>query len=344
VERGYPGEGKCFVEGVRFVERGYLAGGKCSGEFSAEGESEAILKKSGTHTRAYIKIQDGCNQFCSYCIIPYVRGRVRSRSAEQILKEIRGIVAAGCREIVLTGIHISSYGMDLPYGLSLIDLVEHIHEIQGLCRLRLGSLEPRIITAESAARLRSLEKLCPHFHLSLQSGCNEILKRMNRHYTTGEYCQYVEFLRGTFDRVAITTDIIVGFPGETEEEFLETYRFLEWLNPYRMHIFKYSKRQGTRAAGMKGQIPEGIKTLRSSKLISLGKRFSEEFCGYYIGKSVEVLFEGGKKIRGREYQVGYTGDYVKVALETAENLSNHIKIVNITGFLTNEIMNSITWH
>lgn len=301
---------------------------------------EMTLKQTGSHTRAYIKIQDGCNQFCSYCIIPYARGRVRSRPAADILKEIQGIVAAGCQEIVLTGIHISSYGVDMPDRPKLIELIELIHEIQGLRRLRLGSLEPRIITAENAARLSRLNKLCPHFHLSLQSGCDETLKRMNRHYTTREYYQSVEILRETFHHPAITTDVIVGFPGETEEEFRETCRFLEQVNYYEMHVFKYSRRQGTRAAEMQDQVQETIKTSRSNELLSLGKRCSREFREYYIGRKTEVLFE----THSREYQIGYTADYVKVALKTEENLSNCLKKVEITGFLTDDILNSTSLH
>ena len=223
---------------------------------------EMTLRQTAEHTRAYIKIQDGCNQFCSYCAIPYARGRVRSRREEDVLEEIRGLVAAGFKEIVLTGIHISSYGIDFDgkkaySGESrLIDLVERIHDLEGLERIRLGSLEPRIVRSEAVRRLSALPKVCPHFHLSLQSGSDTVLKRMNRHYTTGEYYTSVELLRRYFGQPAITTDIIVGFPGETEEEFAQTEAFLEKVCFYEMHIFKYSKREGTTAAAMPGQVPE----------------------------------------------------------------------------------------
>ena len=240
---------------------------------------EMTLTHAGEHTRAHIKIQDGCNQFCSYCIIPYARGRVRSRKEEDILNEVRGLVAAGYQEIVITGIHLSSYGLDFIHkgdgdylqGVNirtlayrkgyLLDILEKINAIEGLKRIRIGSLEPRIITEEFANRLKKLDKLCPHFHLSLQSGCNETLKRMNRHYTAEEFKEKVEILRNVFENPAITTDVIVGFPGETEEEFQETYRFLEEINFYEMHVFKYSKRQGTVAAARKDQVDEDRKSV-----------------------------------------------------------------------------------
>ncbi len=321
---------------------------------------EMTLKRTADHTRACIKIQDGCNQFCSYCIIPFARGRVRSRKAEDIVQEIRGLVAAGYQEVVLTGIHISSYGIDFEdeawqHGISrqarreegrndyrgkskLMDLIEQIHDIEGLRRIRLGSLEPRIVTAEAAARLGRLPKICPHFHLSLQSGCDETLKRMNRHYTAGEYYDSVKNLRRAFERPAITTDVIVGFPGETEEEFEETCAFLEKVGFYEMHIFKYSKRQGTRAAKMSGQVPEQQKTQRSNRLLVLEKQQSKEFRSCYIGKEAEVLFEEEKELGGKNFWIGHTEDYVKVALESRENLSNILKKVRVTDFLTDEIL------
>lgn len=325
---------------------------------------EMTLKQTAEHTRAYIKIQDGCNQFCSYCIIPYARGRVRSRRAEDILDEIRGLTKAGYQEVVLTGIHISSYGIDFEeeawkQGKSLevlkedgrhdyrgqsrlIDLVEQIHGIEGVRRIRLGSLEPRIITEENAGRLAALEKLCPHFHLSLQSGCDETLKRMNRHYTVGEYYQSVEILRKSFDHPAITTDVIVGFPGESEEEFSKTCAFLDKVGFYEMHVFKYSKRQGTKAAMMKEQVPDQVKTARSSRLLALEKEQSKAFRSRYIGKEAEVLFEETKELNGAVFQIGHTPDYVKVALKTGEKLSNCLKKVEITDFLTDEILNCIS--
>ena len=323
---------------------------------------EMTLKQTAEHTRAYIKIQDGCNQFCSYCIIPYARGRVRSRKAEDILREIRGIVEAGYQEVVLTGIHISSYGIDFQdeawqrgqsveaikeegrhdyRGKSkLIDLVEQIHEIEGLRRIRLGSLEPRVVTAQNAARLARLKKVCPHFHLSLQSGCNETLARMNRHYTAGEYYESVKNLRDVYDHPAITTDVIVGFPGETEREFEETVAFLEKVGFYEMHIFKYSKRQGTRAAVMKDQIPDQMKALRSNRLLALEKEQSKNFRSRYIGEKTEVLFEETKEIGGELFWIGHTADYVKVALQAEENLANSLKEVRIIEFLTDDILKS----
>ena len=321
---------------------------------------EMTLKRTAEHTRAYIKIQDGCNQFCSYCIIPYARGRVRSRKAEDIVREIKGLVAAGYQEVVLTGIHISSYGIDLQdeafeqghsiesireegrhdyRGKSkLIDLVERIHDIEGLHRIRLGSLEPRIVTAENAVRLAAMKKVCPHFHLSLQSGCDETLKRMNRHYTAGEYYESVKNLRDVYDHPAITTDVIVGFPGETESEFTKTVAFLEKVGFYEMHIFKFSKRQGTRAAEMKEQVPETVKTTRSNQLLALEKEQSKKFRSRYIGEETEVLFEETKEINGELFWVGHTADYVKVAIKTDENMANCLKKVFVTEFLTDEIL------
>lgn len=282
---------------------------------------EMTLKQTAEHTRAYIKIQDGCNQFCSYCAIPYARGRVRSRRAEDVLAEIRGLADIGCKEVVLTGIHISSYGIDFDSMTSiyngtsrLIDLVKQVHEIDGIERIRLGSMEPRIVTKEAVEELSKLSKLCPHFHLSLQSGCDETLKRMNRHYTTGEYSHSVELLRAAFEHPAITTDVIVGFPQETEEEFAITKEFLENINFYEMHVFKYSRRKNTPADRMEPQVPEKIKVLRSNELLDMEKRQSREFRKYYIGKEVEVLLEDEKEIDGAKYFLGHTKDYVKIAI------------------------------
>lgn len=321
---------------------------------------EMQLKQTAEHTRAYIKIQDGCNQFCSYCAIPLARGRVRSRRAEDILAEIRGMVEAGYKEIVLTGIHISSYGIDfdgdewqqgrsveahrgerLEYTGSskLIDLVEMIHEVPGLERIRLGSLEPRIVTEEAADRLAALPKVCPHFHLSLQSGCDATLKRMNRHYTAGEYYTSVGQLRRAFGHPAVTTDVIVGFPGETEEEFAETKRFLEKVCFYEMHIFKYSRREGTAAARMPEQVPEQVKTARSNELFAMEKKQSARFRESYIGREAEVLLEETVEIDGKLWRVGHTRDYVKVAVKEEEAQSaNTIVKVQVQGFLTEEIL------
>lgn len=314
---------------------------------------EMTLKRTMEHTRAYIKIQDGCNQFCSYCAIPYARGRVRSRRAEDVLAEVRGLARAGYKEVVLTGIHISSYGMDLDrtaqvYSGSgrLIDLVEQIHEVEGVERIRLGSMEPRIVTPEAVGRLSKLSKLCPHFHLSLQSGCDETLKRMNRHYTTREYYSCVELLRDAFEHPAVTTDVIVGFPGETEEEFACTKEFLEKVNFYEMHIFKYSRRKNTPADRMENQVPEQIKVLRSNELLAMEKRQSGEFRRYYIGKEVEVLLEEAKEIEGKNYFLGHTRDYVRVAIpvhgeesgQEGSLSSNRIIRARIQENLTEEIL------
>ena len=265
------------------------------------------MKLTGTsgHTRAYVKIQDGCNQFCSYCIIPYARGRVRSRREEDILTEVLHLVETGYQEIVLTGIHISSYGIDRGTP-ELLQLLEKLNRIEGLRRIRLGSLEPGIVTEEFAGKLSLFSKVCPHFHLSLQSGCDETLRRMNRRYTTGEYLKKVEILRRYFDRPAITTDVIVGFPGETEDEFKSTEAFLEKVHFYEMHIFKYSRRQGTRAAAMEDQVSDQVRAERSGRLMRLEQRMSQEYRQSFIGENVEVLYEEAKKIGETVYQIGHT--------------------------------------
>ncbi len=310
---------------------------------------EMQLTKAAEHTRAYIKIQDGCNQFCSYCVIPYARGRVRSRRREDILREIRGMVEEGYQEVVLTGIHISSYGIDQAEGgtasrgdyqgrSGLIELVEELQRLEGLARIRLGSLEPRIVTEDFASRLAACDKVCPHFHLSLQSGCDATLKRMNRHYTTGEYFQSVGHLRRAFDCPAITTDVIVGFPGETEEEFETCRQFLERINFYEMHIFKYSRRAGTVADRMPDQLTDAVKTSRSALLQQLEKEQSRAFRSRYIGRNVEVLFEEFKEIAGDLWQVGYTRDYVRVALPGTKSLQGRLGQVRIRGFLTDEVL------
>ena len=302
------------------------------------------MRLTGTeeHTRAYIKIQDGCNQFCSYCMIPYARGRVRSRRKEDILEEIRGLVQAGYQEFVLTGIHISSYGVDFQKeGVkqeNLLTLSQEIDRIDGVKRLRLGSLEPRIITEEFAKGIGAFEHICPHFHLSLQSGCEETLKRMNRHYTPEQFYAGVELLRRTFEHPAITTDVIVGFPGETEEEFERTRSFLEKVSFYEMHIFKYSKRKGTRAAVMENQVPEPVKTGRSNVLLEMEERDSAKFREYYLGRDVEVLFEEKKEIAGREYWIGHTREYVKVALADDGDYSNCLLQGKITDALDKEVL------
>ena len=289
------------------------------------------LYSTGEHTRAYLKVQDGCNQFCSYCIIPYVRGRVRSRKREDVLEEVRRLTEHGYQEFVLTGIHLSSYGVDCDD--SLLGLIQAVHEISGVKRIRLGSLEPRIITEEFARAIGSLPKICPHFHLSLQSGCDETLKRMNRHYTAEEYLKGCELLRKYFENPALTTDVIVGFPQESEEEFQESKAMIEQADFYETHIFKYSRRQGTRADRMEGQIPEQVKTQRSHILIELGNIHKKKYMEKFIGKEVEILFEEQCSIHGKTYWTGYTKEYLKVAAESEENLENQIKIGQILGFL-----------
>ena len=287
------------------------------------------LSRTGEPTRAYIKVQDGCNQFCSYCIIPFARGRVRSRSLEDVVQEVTTLSENGYKEVVLTGIHLSSYGVDFEEQearkkTDLLTLILAVHEIPGIERIRLGSLEPRIVTEEFAKTIAGLPKMCPHFHLSLQSGCDATLKRMNRRYTTDEYFEKCELLRKYFDHPALTTDVIVGFPGETEEEFEESKAFVDKVNFYETHIFKYSKREGTRAAVMENQVPEQIKAERSAQLIELGAKKQEAYEKEMVGKDVEILVEEPAQIDGKEVQVGHTKEYIKVALESDENLQNQI--------------------
>ena len=299
---------------------------------------ELFIDQTKEHTRAFIKVQDGCNQFCSYCIIPYARGRVRSRRFENVIAEVERLAANGFKEVVLTGIHLSSYGVDFEEATGLLELIQAVNAVKGIERIRLGSLEPKIVTEHFASELSKLDKICPHFHLSLQSGCDATLKRMNRKYTTKEYERGCELLRKYFVHPAITTYVIVGFPGETEEEFEQTKAYLEHIHFYEMHIFKYSKRKGTRAAVMPDQIDEQIKAARSEKLIALGHDMSKEFRKFYIGKNEEVLFEEKAVIGDKEYFVGYTKEYVKVAKKTAENLENQIVSGRISGMLTDEIL------
>lgn len=299
---------------------------------------ELFIDQTKEHTRAFIKVQDGCNQFCSYCIIPYARGRVRSRRFENVIAEVERLAANGFKEVVLTGIHLSSYGVDFEEATGLLELIQAVNAVKGIERIRLGSLEPKIVTEHFASELSKLDKICPHFHLSLQSGCDATLKRMNRKYTTKEYERGCELLRKYFVHPAITTDVIVGFPGETEEEFEQTKAYLEHIHFYEMHIFKYSKRKGTRAAVMPDQVDEQIKAARSEKLIALGHDMSKEFRKFYIGKNEEALFEEKAVIGDKEYFVGYTKEYVKVAKKTDENLENQIVSGRISGMLTDEIL------
>lgn len=329
------------------------------------GEYEELrLTKPGEHTRAYIKVQDGCNQFCSYCIIPFARGRVRSRSMEDVVEEVRSLARSGYREIVLTGIHLSSYGIDFRQAkegmesprsenvdlegtkelqadwlgtdkpeTDLLALIRAVHGVDGILRIRLGSLEPRIITEEFVKGAAALPKLCPHFHLSLQSGCDATLKRMNRRYTTEEYYEKCVLLRKYFGNPALTTDIIVGFPGETEEEFASSMEFVDKVDFYETHIFKYSRREGTRAASMKDQVPESVKAERSQKMLELGKRKQDAYEKQFLGKEVEVLVEEHVTIDGQEYQAGHTREYLKIALDTEENLQNCVRKIRIVDDL-----------
>ena len=304
---------------------------------------ELYLDRPSEHTRAFIKVQDGCNQFCSYCIIPYARGRVRSRNIDSVLEEVKRLAENGYQEVVLTGIHLSSYSSVQKAAdgsqteVTLLKLIQEIHKIEGIRRIRLGSLEPKVVTEEFAKALSRLEKVCPHFHLSLQSGCDATLQRMNRKYTVAEYECGCKILRKYFEHPAITTDVIVGFPGETEEEFAITREFLEKINFYEMHIFQYSKRQGTRAAEMKNQVPEEKKKTRSADLLELGEKMSGEFRRYYLGKEQEVLFEETAQIDGNQYYIGYTKEYVKVAKVSEMPLDNKIQQGVLTKMINDEI-------
>ena len=303
---------------------------------------EMSLKQIRDHTRAFVKIQDGCNQFCSYCIIPHVRGRVRSRAESAIIDEVNKLNNV---EIVLTGINLSSYGSDFNDENALINLLEKLVKIPGLIRIRLGSLEPRLITAEFAEKMADMPKICPHFHLSLQSGCDETLKRMNRHYNTAEYFEKTGILRAAYRKKygddyepALTTDVIVGFPGETEEEFLETENFIKKVDFFETHVFKYSKRKGTAAADMPNQIPAAVKKERSNRLIELSKIKACEYRRRFIGRKVTVILEEIKVIKSEEYWLGYTGEYVRVGISVkafAEKLvgAGHVVMGVVTGFL-----------
>ena len=322
----------------------YFADHENSGEILDIGHSqeyeELHIRRIADHTRAFIKVQDGCNQFCSYCIIPYTRGRVRSRRPEDIEHEVRGIAEAGYKEIVWTGIHLSSYGVDFKdeQQENLLTLIKRLDQIPGIERLRLGSLEPRIVTREFAKELARLRTICPHFHLSLQSGCDATLKRMNRRYNAAEYQACCEILREEFDNPAITTDVIVGFPGETGEEFAETERFLKAIHFYEMHIFKYSRRAGTRAADMPDQVPEGIKSVRSDILLALEKQQSLEYRGRFLGTEEEILLEEPIEIDGTKYMMGHTRQYVKGAVPYEEGLKNKTVKGIFTKALNEEVL------
>lgn len=307
-------------------------------EIGKETEYEDLsLDTQVEHTRAYIKIQDGCNQFCSYCIIPYARGRIRSRNPQAVVEEVKRLAANGYQEVVLTGIHLSSYGrtsyekLTEESGNPLLELIQQINEVEGIERIRLGSLEPRIITEKFVKTLSKCNKVCPQFHLSLQSGSDTVLARMNRKYTTEEYAACVEILKKYYEAPAITTDIIVGFPQETEEEFEETCAFAKRIGFSKIHVFKYSRRQGTVADKMSGQVDEQSKNVRSDRLMALEASLGEEYRKQFVGKTERVLFEESAIVDGAVCQVGYNERYVRIAAKTEEDLSNCLKEVVITG-------------
>ncbi|MCI8453011.1 MAG: tRNA (N(6)-L-threonylcarbamoyladenosine(37)-C(2))-methylthiotransferase MtaB [Lachnospiraceae bacterium] len=314
-------------------------------DISAVKEYEPLqIEKESDHTRAFVKIQDGCNQFCSYCIIPYTRGRVRSRAPKAVTDEVQTLAEAGYQEIVLTGIHLSSYGVDLPGGPDLLGLIQTLHAVKGIERIRLGSLEPRVITEDFVRTLSSMPKVCPHFHLSLQSGCDATLLRMNRHYTCADYLERLLLLQSHFKNPAVTTDVIVGFPGETDAEFAETKAFLRKAGFFEMHVFKYSRRAGTRADHMPDQIPEVIKTRRSGELLALAAEMSKEFRLASLGSVASVLFEEETELFGRPYMIGHTKEYIKTALplveggKEADALKNRIFPAILNNFLTDSII------
>ena len=302
---------------------------------------ELSIDHTAEHVRAYIKVQDGCNQFCTYCIIPYARGRVRSRNIESVLKEVRALAEKGYKEVVLTGIHLSSYGVDFPEEKkeTLLSLIRAVHEIEGIRRIRLGSLEPGIVTREFAEGIAALPKVCPHFHLSLQSGCDETLERMNRRNRSGEYRERCELLREVYGNPALTTDVIVGFPQESEEEFRKSYDFVDSIRFYETHIFKYSRRQGTKAAAMDGQLTEAEKSFRSEKMIELHHRHAGDYEKSMLGKNLEVLIEEEYTKDGRTWYLGHSREYIKTAVPKSEAYGvNDIVIVKAEGFLEEHIM------
>ena len=299
------------------------------------------IDHTAEHVRAYIKVQDGCNQFCTYCIIPYARGRVRSRNIESVLKEVHSLAEKGYKEVVLTGIHLSSYGVDFPEEKkeTLLSLIRAVHEIEGIQRIRLGSLEPGIVTREFAEGIAALPKVCPHFHLSLQSGCDETLERMNRRYRSGEYRERCELVREVYGNPALTTDVIVGFPQESEEEFQKSYDFVDGIHFYETHIFKYSRRQGTKAAAMDGQLTEAEKARRSEKMIEMHHRHASDYEKSMIGKELEVLIEEEYTNDGRTWYLGHSREYIKTAVPKSENYGvNDIIRVKAERFLEEHIM------
>ena len=375
--RGYEnlpsGRNRCSIGGAETVRKEAPGGRNLSDVMHEPAYEELSVPRIAGHTRAWIKVQDGCNMFCSYCIIPYARGRIRSRREEDVLRELKNLASQGIREVVLTGIHLSSYGVDLclddqdaKAGRSwqersrLIDLIEAVSRIDGIERIRLGSLEPSIITEEFVNRLKKASRVCPHFHLSLQSGCDSVLERMNRHYTTEDYRKSLELLREAYDNPAITTDVIVGFPQETGEEFECTRRFLEEIRLYETHLFRYSMRAGTKAARMPGQIPESVKEERMSVLQQVDQKMRERFEQSWNGRKVEVLFEERAQIDkdgfvsapntgraqrlaadelpeikdGENLYTGYTREYIRVYAVSGRDLRGEI----LTGILNGAIV------
>lgn len=336
------------TELVRLLEE-YFTNDGCVGEktvldMGTAREYEALsIHETSNHTRAFIKVQDGCNQFCSYCIIPYTRGRVRSRSMMEVRREVEALASGGCREVVLTGIHLSSYGADVPMEerKSLLDLIACLNDVKGLERIRLGSLEPRIVTEEFAVSLARLAKICPHFHLSLQSGSDATLQRMNRRYTAGEYRKCCQILRSAFESPAITTDVIAGFPGETKEEFEATKAFVQEIGFYEMHVFKYSRREGTRAAAMEEQVSEPVKNVRSAELLAISAKMSASFRKRLLGSKAEVLLEEEFQWEGRRYLIGYTKEYVRAAIDLGDGEEELFKRIPQGGGLAGTVVRGV---
>lgn len=327
-------------EYFREKEEGRSGSGTWVTDMTHNREYETLsISRTAEHTRAFIKVQDGCNQFCTYCIIPYARGRVRSRRPEDVLEEVRRLAESGCQEVVLTGIHLSSYGVDLEEGQNLLALIRTIHAVDGIRRIRLGSLEPGIITEEFAEAIAALPKVCPHFHLSLQSGCDTVLERMNRRYRSEEYKEKCRLLRRVYDRPALTTDVIVGFPGETEEEFEASRAFVEEVNFFETHIFKYSRREGTRAAAMPDQIPEQEKTRRSHILLELDAQRRQEYMESFLGEEKEVLLEEKVELDGKNWWVGYTREYLKAIVpDDGKNRANEMISVRFSKIYHREYL------
>ena len=327
-------------EYFREKEEGRSGSGTWVTDMTHNREYETLsISRTAEHTRAFTKVQDGCNQFCTYCIIPYARGRVRSRRPEDVLEEVRRLAESGCQEVVLTGIHLSSYGVDLEEGQNLLALIRTIHAVDGIRRIRLGSLEPGIITEEFAEAIAALPKVCPHFHLSLQSGCDTVLERMNRRYRSEEYMEKCRLLRRVYDRPALTTDVIVGFPGETEEEFEASRAFVEEVNFFETHIFKYSRREGTRAAAMPDQIPEQEKTRRSHILLELDAQRRQEYMESFLGEEKEVLLEEKVELDGKNWWVGYTREYLKAIVpDDGKNRANEMISVRFSKIYHREYL------